>query len=85
MVKILTNIIDYQARKGENRMPFLAVIVSLAPLACLAGVIASAAVLIVTIAVAPVLAESPVEGIAAIASLATAIVGVGFLKISFTP
>ena len=48
-----------------------------------AGVIASAAVLIVTLVVAPVIAESPVEGVAAIASLATAIVGLGFLKISF--
>ena len=85
MVKMLTDIIDYQARKAEKRMPFFALLVSLAPLACLAAVIASAAVLIVTIVVAPVIAESPVEGIAAIASLATTIVGIGFLKVSFVP
>ena len=85
MIRMLTNILDYQERKAADRMTFLAVIVSLAPLACLAGVIASAAVLIVTLVVAPVIAESPVEGVAAIASLATAIVGLGFLKVSFVP
>jgi hypothetical protein len=81
MIKMLTNILDYQERKAENRIPFLEGIVSLAPLACLAGVIASAAVLIVTLVVAPVIAESPAEGVAAIASLATTIVGLGFLRV----
>jgi hypothetical protein len=71
----------YIEKRRSNHIRLLSFLIRVAPLGCLAVAIAIGTVICATAAVLPIMGTSPDEGIAAIAGIATTVVGLGFLKL----
>jgi hypothetical protein len=77
----LTAIGVIMKRTRSTHAGFLSFMVRVAPFWCLAAAIAIGAVICAAAAVAPVIMLSSNEGIAAVAGVATTVVGLGFLRL----